>query len=86
MTVDAMVAYRLVRLGKYRECLDVIKDYIPNSRWKVSMMYFLKSVIKNKCNDSGEYNDCLDKYNSIVSDLKESVKCDPEVLEKYLAM
>lgn len=86
MTVDAMVAYRLVRLGKYRECLEVIKDYIPNSRWKVSMMYFLKSVIKNKCNDSGEYNDCLDKYNSIVSDLKESVKCDPEVLEKYLEM
>lgn len=86
MTVDAMVAYRLVRLGKYSECLDVIKDYIPNSRWKVSMMYFLRSVIKNKCNDSGEYNDCLGKYNSIVSDLRESVKCDPEVLERYLAM
>lgn len=86
MTIDAMLAYRLVRLGKYKECLEVINDYIPNSRWKVSMMYFLKNTIKTKCNDSDEYNACIEKYNMIVEDLKNSVLHDADVLGEYLAL
>jgi thymidylate synthase len=88
LTIDAMIAYRLVRLGNYKGCLEIIKKFIPDSRWKVSMIYFMKSLIhtKNKYEDSSMYEDCVNIYNSIVEDLKNSVKSDSEVLGKYLSV
>lgn len=41
LTVDAMLAYALIRQKREKEALDFIIKRVPSSNWKMSMLYFL---------------------------------------------
>lgn len=50
MTVNAMIAYRLIKLEYWQEALHVIGAAIPASTWKASMLYFVHSMLVNRLN------------------------------------
>ena len=47
MVISSMFCYRYVRCKDYAMALEILRDFIPDSSWKVSMLYFIKSLIKN---------------------------------------
>ena len=92
MAISAMVAYRYIRLKMYKEAIEVLRKYVPNSSWKVSMAYFIKTLIENvvKKNAREPYTDVISEYeymvNEIVKACKNPAKTDIESLENYLKL
>ena len=88
MAVQAMVTYRLVKLGMVPEALIYMKNIVP-CQWKVSMMYFMKSFIRKL--DTGEdsdtrYQRAANVYLENYNELKENLSSPSAVLalENYL--
>ena len=86
MAIQAMVAYRLVKLGLVPEALIYLRN-IVSCQWKVSMMYFLKKFIRKL--DTGEgtgYQRAANAYLENARGLKESLvdSSATPVLEQYL--
>lgn len=83
MSISAMFAYRFIRLKQYDSALKVIHQYIPNSSWKVSMMYFLKEIFQKNL-EVYKSNGVQDWYIKICDDLISSCLNDKDELELYL--
>lgn len=91
--IQAMLAYRLVKLGNMLSALDVVKS-MENCQWKISMMNFLKSFIRktekdvNKdSKDSGgvKYYKCIvDEYCEIRDNIMNSLVCQDDKTTKFL--
>lgn len=83
MAISAMFVYRLVRTKQLYRAMKVLGTFVPNCSWKVSMVYFLKTlVMKNHMDDS----DVNAEYQKLVLDLVKNCKSksDSEELSTYL--
>ena len=70
MVFLSMLVYRLIKLGERVVSLFLLENYIPNSSWKVSEVYFLKKFIMSSSSD------IQNKYNEITQNLTiEEPKC-----------
>ena len=69
--IKAMVAYRLVKLGKMVEAMKLM-DKLQSCQWKISMMYFLKHFIKKLQieGDMEEYQEVKHIYRENVEKVK----------------
>lgn len=83
MAISAMFVYRLVRCKQMARALQVLRAFVPDCSWKVSMMYFLKTMIEKRHLENKEVVDC---YQDIVEDFSASGNLvnESEALEKYL--
>lgn len=82
MAISSMVAYRYIRMKDYWSCLEVMRNFVPDCSWKVSMMYFLKTLLEKAKSDISEQ--LIGEYNSAVEDIVLSCMNDKESLQKYL--
>lgn len=71
MAISAMFAYRFVRASQLEYALDIIDQYVPNSSWKVSMLYFMKKFIKKSVNQE----QLTEKYVQIVEKMTSDLFC-----------
>lgn len=46
MAISAMVAYRYIRMKDYINAIEVLHNFVPDCSWKVSMIYFLKTLLE----------------------------------------
>ena len=78
-----MFAYRLVRNKDILRALKVLRNFVPDCSWKVSMAYFLKTLIEK--HHLGN-QDVVFEYQELVDDFVASgnLKNDSVALEKYL--
>lgn len=85
MAVASMFAYRLVRLKKMDRALTIMNLFVPDCSWKVSMMYFLKTLIEKNYADNAEV---LNKYQEILDNFATSgnLNNDIESLQQYLEL
>ena len=83
MAISAMFAYRLVRNKDILRALKVLRNFVPDCSWKVSMAYFLKTLIEK--HHLGN-QDVVFEYQELVDDFVASgnLKNDSVALEKYL--
>lgn len=83
MAISAMFAYRLVRNKDILRALKVLRNFVPDCSWKVSMAYFLKTLIEKHHLDNQEV---VFEYQELIGDFVTSghLKNDPAALEKYL--
>lgn len=86
MAIHAMVAYRLVKMDRMVNALEVM-SLIPACQWKVSMMYFLKSFIK-KLEDTEAYGNIVYMFEENVDDIQKHLVHQKfaEGLRKYLSL
>ena len=86
MAIHAMVAYRLVKMDRMVNALEVM-SLIPACQWKVSMMYFLKSFIK-KLMDTEAYGNIVYMFEENVDDIQKHLVHQEfaEGLKKYLSL
>lgn len=86
MAIHAMVAYRLVKMDRMVNALEVM-SLIPACQWKVSMMYFLKSFIK-KLMDTEAYGNIVYMFEENVDDIQKHLVYQEfaEGLKKYLSL
>lgn len=86
MVIHAMVAYRLVKMDRMVNALEVM-SLIPACQWKVSMMYFLKSFIK-KLEDTEAYGNIVYMFEENVDDIQKHLVHQEfvEGLKKYLSL
>lgn len=84
MAIHAMIAYRLVKMDRMVNALEVM-SLIPACQWKVSMMYFLKSFIK-KLMDTEVYGNIVYMFEDMVDDIQKHLVHQEfaEGLKKYL--
>ena len=88
--IQAMLSYRLVKLGNILGALKIIED-LDDCQWKISMLYFLKSFIHKVGKDESrvqEYNDISEIYFRCVDDIAGSLsyKESVDTLRKYLSL
>ena len=83
--IQAMLAYRLVKLGYADKCLQVMSQ-MKACQWKISMLYFLKTFIQNS--DSIIYQAAITSYQLQVDGLISNLKfnTDKELLKEYLKL
>lgn len=66
--VNSMVVYRFVKLGKFTTAMYDFMSHLPVCQWSISMLYFLKTFVKNRENRtdyyewSTSYKEVLNKY------------------------
>lgn len=84
MAIGAMFAYRFIRAKEYGYALDIIRDFVPNSSWKVAMLYFVKKFIVKSENQEQLTN----KYVEIVENMGNDLFCIEyeDELEDYLSL
>lgn len=88
--VKAMLAYRLNRLGHHQDCLEIIAG-LEDCQWKISMLYFMKSIIKKDGKDVDmidDFNDMVEIFNNAVNGLTKSLvdENEAEALVNYLTI
>lgn len=92
MAIAAMVAYRFIRLKDYGNTIKVLDQFVPNSSWKVSMTYFLKTLIESAitketlANEDAIRGDYQDLVKRIVQGCTNKAEYDIEVLLDYLKL
>lgn len=90
MAIAAMFAYRFIRLKDYTNAIDVLDKFVANSSWKVSMVYFLKTLIDKNLEKHSEEdaNKIALRYNEMLDDMVASCtnpsEGDKIELQKYL--
>ena len=86
MAISAMVAYRHIRLKDYDSAVRVMRDFVPDCSWKVSMIYFLKSLLEKKAEKGELSNELATAYTDLVEDISgsENLVNDAESLQNYL--
>lgn len=86
MAIHAMIAYRLVKMDRMVNALEVM-SLIPACQWKVSMMYFLKSFIK-KLMDTEAYGNIVYIFEDMIDDIQKHLVHQEfaEGLKKYLSL
>ena len=77
--IQAMVAYRLAKLGRADMSLEVLET-TENCQWKASMVYFLKPFLRKVITNQQVAN----RYSDIVRSLCSSLNSGSEVLIDYL--
>lgn len=88
--IQSMIAYRLVKLDKIVEALNILKE-LTDCQWKISMMYFLKSFIYKVGKDerrTEEYNKILENWDEMTNQMVSSLKNQDysEQLMEYLQL
>lgn len=94
MAISSMVAYRFIRMKNYSDAVKVMRLYVPNSSWKVSMVNILKGyiekAIKNESDDSEVLGQLAVDYREMTDDIVEnctnSSDYDLDLLVKYLEL
>lgn len=83
MAIAAMFAYRLVRKKHMFKALQIMRNFVPDCSWKVSMTYFLKTMIEKHYVDNKEV---VQEYNNLLSDFLSSgnLKNGYKELSQYL--
>ena len=88
MVIQAMVSYRLVKIGLVSEALLYMRNIVA-CQWKVSMLYFLKKFISKL--DTGEGTDYQRATNTYLENARgltdELVDTSTiPILERYLCI
>ena len=81
MAISSMVAYRFVRLKQYDNALKVIRDFVPDCSWKVSEVYFIKTLLEKR--ESIE-QELISLYDEVVEDIALAALNDKDALQQYL--
>lgn len=86
MAISAMVAYRFIRLKSYDNAIKVLSEFVPDCSWKVSMIYFIKTLLESQAEKGELSNDLADAYANLVEDFTNSHNLvnGKEELQQYL--
>ena len=89
MTISAMFAYRHIRLKQYDKAMEILDKFVPNSSWKVSMVYFLKSIVEKQMREDPDNIESIKSvmlYGKLVDSLVKSCLTDSDDLYDYLVL
>lgn len=82
--IRAMLVYRLVKLGKLPEALQIMSE-LPACDWKVSLLHFLKKFIQKDLTETGDKT-ALNAYNSQYKILLSEFPQYADFLNEYLTI
>jgi thymidylate synthase len=82
MAIAAMLAYRYKKMGHLDKCLNILSNYVADSSWKVSFLYFIKEAVQKSTDDKVQtiYTSILDKFKTTLINSEEQY----ELLKEYL--
>lgn len=81
MAINAMIVYRLIRMNKWAAALYILSEGVPNSQWKVSMLSFVKPMLKKRVDQAqpgDELQGCYDVFLNICENVIAHLVYDDE--------